>query len=169
MSAIDIEPFPRWPLIAAGCLVALAIAGASIARFSRMAEPTAAAHSVTALGQAQVFRTFTFAPGPDGTVALIDPATNDIAYRIGADEAGFIHGALRGLRRSRMVRGEPLDPTLTIARWSDGRVTVTDAATDTLIDLRAFGVDNKTAFERFLPRAPDPQLAAATPDRSDAR
>jgi putative photosynthetic complex assembly protein len=161
MSAINAEPFPRWPLIAAGCLIAISIAGASIARFSRMAEPTPAAHSVMILGQAEVFRTFTFAPAADGAIAVIDPQTGRVEQKIGADEAGFIHGALRGLRRSRMVHGEPLDPTLTIARWMDGRVTVTDAATDTLIDLRAFGIDNKAAFERFLPPR---SIASAAPD-----
>lgn len=165
MSAIDIHPFPRWPLIAAGSLIAVSIVGASLVRFARISETPMAVQIEKTLSQAQAFRTLTFVKMPDESLSVVDPATSTEVARLKSDEAGFIHGALRGLRRSRMIHSAPLDPTLTIARWTDGRVTVTDPASNTVIDLFAFGADNRKAFEQFLP-SPQATVAAAAPAAS---
>lgn len=164
MSAIDLKPFPRWPLYAAFCLVGISILGATVARFSRMEAPTLAMQTEAAMSKAVSVRTLSFVAeaGPNGPIAVVDPATRQTIATLNPDTDGFIHGIMRGLRRSRMVRAAPLDPTLTIASWSDGRITVTDPATDTMLDLRAFGVDNKAAFARFLP-TPTPAPAQTAP------
>ena len=154
MSAIDLHPFPRWPLIAAGCLVAISIVGAGAARLMRFDAPTPAQALTERLPTALTHRTLRFSLMADDSLAITDAATGADVLRLAQSESGFIHGAMRGLRRTRMVHGVSRDPVLTIARWSDGRLTASDPQTNTLIDLGAFGADNRKAFEALL--APDP-------------
>jgi putative photosynthetic complex assembly protein len=150
MSAIDLHPFPRWPLIAAGCLIAFAIAGASLVRLARLDQPTPTQTLTERLPAAEAQRTLRFTLQGDESLRIVDINSGVEVAHLQPDESGFIHGAMRGLRRTRKVHSAPSDPQLTIARWSDGRLTASDPETDTLIDLTAFGRDNRAAFEALL-------------------
>jgi putative photosynthetic complex assembly protein len=161
MSAIDLQPFPRWPLIAAGCLIALSIAGTGLVRLQRLGEPSPVARAEAQLATAKEKRTLAFVAREDGAIAVIEPETGAVIEVLTEANGGFVHGAMRGLRRTRMVHKAPLDPTLTIARWSDGRLTATDPLTGATIDLHAFGADNRRAFERYLTPAASAPVALA--------
>jgi putative photosynthetic complex assembly protein len=163
MSAIDVRPFPRWPLIAAGCLIAISIIGAGLVRVQRFGEPTPAARIEAQLPSALATRTLTFIARENGDLAVTDPQTGAIVEILTEANGGFVHGVMRGLRRTRMVHKAAPDPTLTIARWSDGRITASDALTGSVIDLHAFGATNRRAFERYLPTAPTAGITEGGP------
>ena len=80
----------------------------------------------------------------DGTVVeVVPPATN-----------GFLRVLLAGLVRERRREGMGA-PTVPfhLTQWSDGRLTVDDAATHRLIELEAFGPSNAGAFAQLLARS----------------
>ena len=150
MSAIDLKPFPRLPLIAAGCLISLSITSTAIARFSRADETPPALQIEARLSQSLTHRTLTFMTQPDESLIVMDARSGAQVAHIAKQDAGFIYGVMRGLRRSRMIQGAPLDPTVTIAQWADGRMTLSDPQAKTMIDLNAFGADNRAIFARYL-------------------
>jgi putative photosynthetic complex assembly protein len=63
---------------------------------------------------------------------------------------GFIRGMLRGLARDRYVHGVGSEPAFRLIRWSDGRHSITDTATGTVLHLAAFGFDNVKEFAKLL-------------------
>lgn len=171
MSAIDTEPFPRWPLIAAGVLVAISIAGASFVRLSKISQSTetgyASANAALPGAQAVRARTVRFEGTPGESLRLVDIANGASLGALSPETDGFIHGVMRGLRRTRMIQGAQLNPELDLVLWSDGRLTATDRQTGTMIDLTAFGADNRRAFEILLPAATT--SAASTKASQDTR
>jgi putative photosynthetic complex assembly protein len=162
MSAIDLQPFPRWPLIAAGSLIAVSVIFTGIVRIGRIGEPSPAVQVQSQLGAALATRTLTFVNQPDESLIVIDASTGAHIAHIAKADSGFIYGVMRGLRRARMIRGGPVDPTVTIAAFADGRMLLTDTAADAVIDLNAFGADNRAVFARYLKPAPAPSAGAPT-------
>jgi putative photosynthetic complex assembly protein len=150
MSAIDLKPFPRLPLVAAACLISLSVTSTAIARFSRADETPPVMQIEARLPQSLAHRTLTFLNQPDESLIVIDVESGAQVAHIAKQDAGFIYGVMRGLRRSRMIHGAPIDPTVTIAHWPDGRMTLTDPQANTMIDLNAFGADNRAVFARYL-------------------
>ena len=73
-------------------------------------------------------------------IAELAPGTN-----------GFIRGLLRGLSRDRMVHQVGADVPFTLTRWSDGRYSITDPATGSVLHLAAYGFANVQEFAAFLP------------------
>lgn len=71
-------------------------------------------------------------------VDVVPPASN-----------GFLRVLLAGLVRER-TREHVTAAAFHITRWSDGRLTIDDAATGRLIELEAFGPANAGAFGRVL-------------------
>jgi putative photosynthetic complex assembly protein len=154
MSAIDVRPFPRWALQAAAALIGVAILGAAYGRFERAEEPPGAPRlALHAAGAPLAARTLAFIDQGDGVIEVRDPTTGAVVRRLTPETDGFVFGAMRGLRQARTAKGAARDPVLLIERWPDGRVTLFDPATAVFVNLRAFGIDNKAAFEAFLPPA----------------
>ncbi|MFZ4069169.1 MAG: photosynthetic complex assembly protein PuhC [Caulobacterales bacterium] len=162
MSAIDLQPFPRWPLIAAGGLIAISVIFTGIVRIGRIGEPSPAVQVQSEIGAALASRTLTFVNQPDESLIVIDATTGAQIARIAKADTGFIYGVMRGLRRARMIRKAPIDPTVTIAAFADGRMLLTDPAADAVIDLNAFGADNRAVFSRYLAPAQAARTGAPT-------
>jgi putative photosynthetic complex assembly protein len=163
MSAINLQPFPRWPLIAASGLIAISVIFTGIVRIGRMGEPSAAVQVQSEIGDALASRTLTFVNQPDESLIVIDATTGAKIAHIAKADSGFIYGVMRGLRRARMIHRAPIDPTVTIAAFPDGRMLLTDTAADAVIDLNAFGADNRAIFTRYLALSQKPPPAAAGP------
>lgn len=152
MSAIDLKPFPRLPLIAAACLITVSVAGTTVARLARQGETPPILLVEKQLPQALAHRTLTFESQPDESLIVTDAQSHAQIAHIAKQDAGFIYGVIRGLRRAHMIHHAPIDPTVTIAQWPDGRMTLSDPEANTLIDLNAFGADNRAIFARYLSR-----------------
>lgn len=82
-------------------------------------------------------------------VTLLEPDGTEIAHM---DHGGFIAVIANGIDRARTVAR--VDPGLpvTLARHANGRLTVTDPATDWTVELTVFGADNEAAFAALLPK-----------------
>jgi putative photosynthetic complex assembly protein len=57
---------------------------------------------------------------------------------------------MRGMARERKIAAVNAEPVFRLARYVNGQVTLTDLATNKLIDLNAFGSSNLDAFARLM-------------------
>lgn len=146
MTAQAPDPFvPRGVLLGIGSLLAVAILGAGLTRSQGPAggvgEPAA-----TILES----RSLRFADRKDGAVTVTDASDGSDVAVLPPGGDGFIRGTLRGLNRERVRRGLGDEVPLTLALQADGRLLLSDPATDRIIELGAFGHTNKAAFARLL-------------------
>ncbi|MDE2355783.1 MAG: hypothetical protein KGL69_03410 [Alphaproteobacteria bacterium] len=144
MSAIDTEPFPRGVLIAAGAMMALAIAAAGIGRLSgatriELARNTAGDHPA-------LTRDLSFTDMRDGSVLVRDLGDGAVVKRIAPGQDGFVRDVMRGLAKAREMRGEGAAAPFILSLSARGRLLLSDPTTGRRIDLEAFGRDNRAAF-----------------------
>lgn len=149
MSALDTEPFPRGALIGAAILLSLSVGLTAVARMEKLAGPQIAPEAFRAAPRA--FIDLRFQDRPDGSVGVFDAAASREIGVLAPGQDGFVRGVMRGLARERLKRRIGPDKPFRLAELSGGRLFLTDAATGRVIDLQAFGKDNRRAFERFLP------------------
>jgi putative photosynthetic complex assembly protein len=159
-------PSPR-VILGGGALVAAVIALAALASRQDVGRVTDAE---TTLGGTPVeVAEVRFEDREDGSVAVQDARTDRVVHRLPPGEGNFERGALRALVRIRKVHGIEEPGTFRLTAWRDGRLTLTDPATGTVLDLNAFGPTNVGAFARILEatRPPgDGEPAAAVPTGS---
>jgi putative photosynthetic complex assembly protein len=136
--------FPRAPLIAAALLVTMSIAAVGAARYAQV--DTAQVGPSPAL----VSRELRFEDRPDGSVAVRDARSNAQIDTLAPGADNFVRGTLRSLARERRLRSVTQDPPFQLTAHADGRLTLQDPATGTVLELAAFGVTNTGAFARFL-------------------
>jgi len=136
-------PIPRPVLLGAGALVAFTLVLTAGARLSRPGMPAMAPPPLETIE-------VRFEDRPDGSVAMLDPASGRELTRVPPASNGFIRGVLRGLFRERKLESLGRAGTFRIERGADGRLGLEDMATHRRIDLTAFGPDNTAAFARLL-------------------
>ena len=97
-------------------------------------------------------RNLRFLDQSDGTVRVTDVDSGEALATIAGEEngGGFIRGVMRGLARDRRMRGIGAEPPFELTLWSDGGMSLTDSATGRMVELGAFGPDNRKAFAQFL-------------------
>jgi putative photosynthetic complex assembly protein len=145
MSAIDKEKFPKAALIGAALLVGLSITMAAIGRQAQLAAP-----AVTEQPGLIAERSLIFADGSDGSVVVRDAEDGALVQIVQRGEGGFVRGVMRGLARDRRSRGIGQDPAFRLSEWQSGRLALEDPMTGKVIDLNAFGRDNRRAFSEIL-------------------
>ena len=93
----------------------------------------------------------------DGSIDVLQAGTGRLVETVPPATNGFLRVLLAGLVRERRREdiGAPTRP-FRLTRWSDGRLTLDDAATGKLIELEAFGRSNEAAFGRLLDLSPPP-------------
>lgn len=138
------RPLPRAALIGAAALVGVAIASALVARLGDIGGTR------LALTTPVEVRELRFADRDDGAVVVIDGPTGIVTDAFAPGTNGFVRGALRGLARERKRQDIGAEPPFRLARWTDGRVTLSDPTTGRVVDLVAFGPTNAAAFTRLL-------------------
>lgn len=141
------EAFPRAAIVAVGALLAVTVAGTAAVRMSRLATPAAAPVFPPVATEASL----RFADRADGAVTVSDARTGATVSTLAPDSNGFVRGVMRGLARDRLSRGLDAGPPFRLGRDAQGRMWLQDTATGRLVDLQAFGVDNRAAFAAFLP------------------
>lgn len=130
-------------------LFTLALTGATqlgLIAPSPSATDVRAAEAASAV-QSRVLR---FADGKDGTVQVTDAMTGATVHVYGQEGSGFIRGVLRGMGRDRHMRSIAMDAPYELNRWSDGSLSLTDTATNRIVELGAFGPTNRATFEELL-------------------
>jgi putative photosynthetic complex assembly protein len=140
-----IRPIPRAVLIGAAMLIVTTIALAGVARMAGLGTTR------TATAAAAESRELRFTDQRDGSIAVVDAATDQMVATVSPGTNGFIRGTLRGLARERKQQGVGAGPAFRLVRWADGRLTLEDPVTSRIIDLAAFGPTNVGAFADFLP------------------
>ena len=153
---------PRGALIAAGILVAASVTLAGLARLD-------GGQSVAPPAAEQVeSRALIFRDRADRGIAVLDGATGAAIADLAPGTHGFIRGMLRGLSRDRFVHGVGGDVPFTLTRWSDGRYSLSDPVTGSVLHLAAYGFANVHEFAAFLP-GPAEQAPQAAAQPKEAR
>ncbi len=143
---------PRGALIGAAALVACTLVAVASVRLG-FVPPAADPQAVRGSEQARVVksRELSFIDAPDGAVAIRDAATGKVSTAVVAgSKTGFIRGVMRGLARDRHLHGIDKAAPFRLTRWSNGDLTLTDPQTQRTVELGAFGVTNRAAFEALL-------------------
>jgi putative photosynthetic complex assembly protein len=85
-------------------------------------------------------------------VVVRDAGSDALVATIAGEQegGGFVRGVMRGLARERRMHGIGAEPVFVLTAWSDGGLSLTDTATGRVIELGAFGPDNRKTFARFL-------------------
>lgn len=137
--------------------VALALALAAAAAYAgRQATLTAGAVPETDTPVALL--EVVFHETPEGTVEVRRGDGGEVLHRLPPGEGGFMRGVLRPLRRERMRAGVSDDTPYRLARWPDGRLTLSDPGAGLVLELAAYGESSVAAFAALLDgrTAPDP-------------
>jgi putative photosynthetic complex assembly protein len=135
---------PRAALLGAVALIMTALALAAVARRTDLGatrNPTAAVAAAVDVN---------FADGSDGAVIVTRSVDGARVGVLAPGTNGFMRAAVRGLVRERRRAGFGAETPFTLTRWSDGRLSLSDAATGRHIELDAFGPDNAAVFARLL-------------------
>ena len=153
MSAHNHDPsVPRGALLTAGGLVGftmLVVVAAQSGLVAHAANPVAKREAANA--KVLATRDLVFSDTKAGAVSVRDARTGATmtAVQAGA-ETGFIRGVMRGLARDRMLRDIGHDVPFRLTRWSNGDLTLSDPATDRVIELNSFGATNSKSFAVLL-------------------
>ena len=135
---------PGPALIGAGLMIAASIALAAYAQLTGFdATPSPVEERATSLA-------LRFEDRPNGAIAVIDADKGETIQVIPPKSNGFIRGALRGLARERKQLEMGSQAPFRLTRWKNGRLSLTDTATDERIYLEAFGRTNRKAFVNIL-------------------
>lgn len=134
-------------------ITALAAIVALIAVSTRLASPGGQPPQATPVRSADLLMQDRI----DGAITVTQAGTGRLVETVPPASNGFLRVVLAGLVRER--RREAMDaPSMPfrVTRWSDGRLTLDDAATGKLIELEAFGKTNEAVFARLLDLSPPP-------------
>ncbi len=145
------RPFPRFPLFAAGSLIALTIVLSLAGRYADIGTLRMPA------SEAVEMRELRFADQADGSVAVHLASDGTMVEVIEPGTNGFMRSVMRGLARERRMHGIGAEPPFVVARRADGRLSLEDSATGRRIELDAFGPTNAGAFARLLTLGSDVQ------------
>lgn len=85
----------------------------------------------------------------DASATVFD-AEGTLIADLGPEEAGFISGVHRALKRERMLAKIEGNPPVRIVRYADGRLGLRDPATGWRVELIGFGDTNHAAFAALL-------------------
>ena len=135
---------PRPILRGAAVLISFALLTTAFARFTDVGTlhmPGAGAIESLALR---------FADRDDGAIDVRDARDGQVFYVVQPGAYGFIRSTLRGLARERRRAGLDGSTPFALTRWSDGTLSLEDAATGRRINLDAFGPDNSKAFAQLF-------------------
>jgi putative photosynthetic complex assembly protein len=138
--------FPRLPLFGIFALLGFSVVAALIGRATH-----AGAYRPNAAPVAE--RDLLFFDRADGAVLVEAPIDHQIVH-VFQGEQGFLRGTLRGFARTRHLAGLGPDTPFRLTRWSDGRLTLDDAATGEHVELMAFGPSNSGVFAPLLEGTP---------------
>jgi putative photosynthetic complex assembly protein len=138
------KEMPKAAVLAAAALVGFTLLAAAGARF------TGHGTTQTPTARAVEVRDLRFEDRADGAVAVYESASGVPVAVFEPGTNGFLRSVMRGMARERRRQDVGAEPPFRLTRWSDGRLSLDDAATGRHIDLEAFGPDNSVVFARLM-------------------
>lgn len=150
MSAHHQQFIPRGVLIGAGLLIAATITLVGVVQYQKRNDPSAESElfaNATLVHE----RFIQFPVNAEGDLSqVVDANTGEVIDEL-IESDGFIRTVLMSMSFDRRREGVADDPIYRLVRWDDSRVSLEDPTTGVIINLGAFGYQNKSVFERFLP------------------
>jgi putative photosynthetic complex assembly protein len=139
--------FPRGPLLGLAAVLGLAVCFATFSATTGIGRVEAqSAPSPNAAN-----RDLYFFDRDDGGVTVADANGGAVIAQFEPATNGFLRSTVRGLVRERKRREIGSEMPFRISMEADGRLLLTDPATNRTVDLRAFGPTNLDVFARLLP------------------
>ena len=135
-------PFPRGALLGAAGLILLTITSAGLSQLTGGPQRHPAATVLMS-------RDLRFEDQPDGGVLVRDARDGSTVDVLAPGTNGFIRASLRSIAKRRRFDGESSD-VFHLTAWADGRLTLDEPVTGSLIELEAFGQTNEMSFARLL-------------------
>jgi putative photosynthetic complex assembly protein len=145
---------PKGALIAAAAVVLFTIAAATTTRL------TGIGHSHMTPPAIAASLDLTFEDSADNAVLIYTAEGHKLIHAVHPGESGFVRVVMRGMARERQLAGVGQAVPFRLARYVNGQYTITDLATKKVIDLSAFGADNRRAFAQLMPAASTDQANA---------
>lgn len=136
--------FPRGALLGAAALILLTVVASAIVSLGGFA--TSTVPTATVVEQ----RALLFEDRTDGAVTVREVPDGRLVVVLPPGSDGFVRGVLRGLNRERKRESVSQETAFVLTRWSDGRLSLADPATNSSIELVSFGPTNLMAFARML-------------------
>ncbi len=146
---------PRPALYMAAALIVVTFALAISARvfgFGAFAEPA---------GTVLITRSLTFTDAADGGIYVHDGDTKALATTLAPGTSGFVRGALRALTRKRRLASIGAETPFVLTRFDDGRLVLSDPATEASVTVSSFGPTQVAAFDSLLTVGRIPALGGA--------
>lgn len=152
MSADARPALPRFAFFAVVGLVVSVLAATSTVRLGVLDPPKTAQVKRDEGGVVAVAaRDLRFLDRRDGAVVIEDVTGARPAIVIAPkSNQGFIRGVMRGLARSRKMRGVGERPPFRLTLWQNGRLSLRDSVTGQVVELDSFGATNRAAFAALL-------------------
>ncbi len=144
----EAPPSLRKPLIGIAVMLTLVLTAVTV---SRLNGPAASNYSTA---RVVIDRTFRFVDQPDRSVAVFDAQSGQQVATVPPVSGSFIRGVLRSLVRERKLDAIGSTPPFRLVELADGHVVLSDPATQTEIDLGAFGETNLATFLPLLTATP---------------
>lgn len=142
---------PKGALVMACGVVLVTLALTSATQLGWIApSPSASDVRAAQAATATASRILQFSDGANGTVVVRNAVNGETVHVYGEEGSGFVRGVLRGMARGRHMRSIPMDAPYELNHWSDGSLSLTDTATNRIIELGAFGPTNRATFEALL-------------------
>lgn len=143
----SVPVIPRGALVGAAIMVTLTICGAAWARYTGYT--TTNSMDLTVVSTLEL----RFADREDGAIVIREGVPGDGAETLVVlppGDDGFVRGVLRALARQRQLTEHDQSAPLALTRWSDGRLSIGDPISGSIVWVNAFGPDNAGDFERIL-------------------
>ncbi|MDP3493919.1 MAG: photosynthetic complex assembly protein PuhC [Hyphomonadaceae bacterium] len=150
MSNIDTKPFPRIALIAGALLMGGSITAAAVARYG---QSNLAESGIVETAKPVAARDLVFFDMENGAVEVRESGGERVVFVAEPGTNGFIRGVMRGMARNRHAHGLGQEEAFRLAQWQNGRLSLEDLATGKVIELGAFGAENRKAFAQLLSAA----------------
>ena len=140
------DSIPKGAVAAIGAMLALAVVGTAGVRLARLSGPAASVAPPAAVAAIDL----RFADQADGAIRVSEAGSDREVARLAPDTNGFVRGVMRGMARDRISRHLGPETPFRLSRDHGGGLWLQDVATHRLIDLQAFGADNRASFAAFL-------------------
>jgi putative photosynthetic complex assembly protein len=144
------RPVPLGALIGAAALIGFSLLAVTLAKVTGVGGSEVPPAAPVAIADLR------FEDRADGAILVYDARGEALVAVVEPGEGGFVRGVLRALARERRGYDAGPEEPFRLARREDGRLTLEDPETGSLVDLRAFGPTNAASFARLLPAEPGP-------------
>lgn len=139
-----VAPVALFAMLVAGAFVM--VRSLPIGEAPKASSTTSAKASVAVVNQ----RALRLEDTGGGGARIVEAGTGSVLAQMAEGEGGFVWTALRLLVVERRRFGQPLDAPFIVTHWSNGSITLADAAAGKTLELNAYGPTNASAFAALI-------------------